>query len=90
MISWNVTAEEHDIIVAIAKRVLHENQDYPDSQQTLVMDLTAVHANGTPLKLRELLDAEAFDFTHDIYGIRRHINRGNGKLENCFLPRYAA
>ena len=29
------------------------------------------------------------DFSHDITGIRGHINRDTGKLEDFFIPRYA-
>lgn len=90
LINWHVSANEHDLIVAIARKALADLKGYPDDQRTLIMDLTATHANGTPLKLRELLTAEPFDFAHDIYGIRKHINRQTGELEDCFLPRYAA
>src|SRR5258708_8956764 len=55
----------------------------------LMMDLTAVHANGNPLRLMDLLMASKFDFCHDINGIRRHINRNTGKLEN-FTPKFSA
>ncbi len=54
------------------------------------MDITAAHRNGCPLKLDELLKAEDFDFAHDVFGIRRYINRKTGKLENCFLPRFSS
>ena len=40
-------------------------------------------------ELEELLHADGFDFTHDVWGIRRHINRKTGQLEDCFTPRYA-
>jgi len=53
------------------------------------MDVTACHVNGCPLKLQELLEADDFNFSHDIFGIRRHLNRETGQLENCFLPRFA-
>lgn len=53
------------------------------------MDIIATHANGCPLRLLGLLEADAFNFTHDVCGIRRHLNRNTGKLENCFVPRYA-
>ena len=55
----------------------------------LEMDLTACHANGCPLRLDALLGAPDLDFTHDVWGIRRHINRRTGQLENHFLPRFA-
>ena len=54
------------------------------------MDITACHVNGCPLKLDALLAADEFNFAHDVFGIRRHINRRTGKLENCFLPRFSA
>lgn len=53
------------------------------------MDLTVVHAT-VGLRLDDLIEAEPFNFWHDISGIERHLNRDTGELENCFLPRYAA
>jgi hypothetical protein len=53
------------------------------------MDLAACHCNGCPLQLTELLDADDFNFSHDIFGIRRHLNRTTGKLDDRFLPRFA-
>lgn len=32
-------------------------------------------------------DFDDFNLMHDVYGISAHINRTNGKLERCFLPR---
>lgn len=89
MINWNVSKADHDLIVQIAERVAKITDNYPDTKAALIMDLTATHANGTPLDLPKLLAAEPFDFTHDIFGIRRHINRKTGKLEGCFMPRCA-
>jgi len=53
------------------------------------MDITACHANGCPLKLKELLAATDGNFGHDVFGIVRHIDRITGQLGECFLPRYA-
>lgn len=53
------------------------------------MDITAAHCNGCELKLHELLQADDFNFSHDVFGIQRHINRTTGKLEDHFLPRFA-
>ena len=89
MINWNCTAEEFALIVNIAKRVESELKNYPDDRRTIIMDLTACHANGCPLQLDELLKADKFEFSHDIYGIRKAIDRTTGKLtEDCFTPRY--
>ncbi len=54
----------------------------------LAMDLTAVHANDTPLDLVRLLEAEAFSFMRDVRGISQHINRNTGKLMGHFVPRH--
>ncbi len=53
------------------------------------MDITACHLNGNPLMLQELLDADNGNFAHDILGIRIHINRETGELEDFFVPRYS-
>jgi len=57
---------------------------------SLMLDITATHLNDTPLDLKGLLDAELTDFVHDVFGIMKHINRRAGKLEDGFVPRYAA
>lgn len=54
------------------------------------MNLSACHASGNPLRLSDLLQADDFNFAHDIFGIDRHINRATGKLENFFSPRFLA
>ena len=59
------------------------------TKTTFVMDLTACHANGNPLRLAELLAADDGNFAHDIFGINRHLNRQTGELMDCFSPRYS-
>jgi len=88
-IAWNVSREDHSLVVQIAQRAV---RDYPDAGfnfPTLVMDLTATHLNGCPLDLDKLLAAPAVDFAHDLGGISRHIDRTTGQLGGCFLPRCA-
>lgn len=91
MISFNTTKAETRTIQSIADRAAAmaqtEGEEYPRVEA--MMDLTAVHANGCKLRLDELLAAEPFDFAHDVFGIRRHLNRSTGQLENHFWPRYA-
>lgn len=60
-----------------------------DKVLALTMDLTAVHANDVKIDFKRLLEADDFNFAHDIVGIQKHLNRETGKLENCFLPRFA-
>ena len=54
------------------------------------MTISAVHSGPCPLRLPELLVADDLNFAHDVFGIMRHFNRREGKLEHCFVPRYAA
>ncbi len=41
------------------------------------------------LDLQRLLDADDFNFSHDILGINKCLDHDTGKLKNCFLPRFA-
>lgn len=54
------------------------------------MDITATHLNGCPLQLQKFLDADDFNFAHDLVGIVNHMDRSTGQLIRCFLPRCAA
>lgn len=92
-ISFKVTGREEEIIHMIAKRAMADLQDARHSDKftflDIQMDVTATRANGNPLRLQELLDADGFNFAHDILGIRRHLNRETGKLEDFFSPRFS-
>lgn len=90
-INFTATKEEYEIIGRIVKRAvaLFAEYDVTLDSTSLMMDITATHANGCPLRLAELLEAEEIDFAHDISGITRHIDRTTGELQDCFLPRYS-
>ncbi len=95
MISFSISARDRDLVGEIAERAERmgaKHRHVADRRKRLdyEMDITATHANGCPLRLRDLLDADDFNFAHDVFGIERHLNRETGALENCFLPRYAA
>ncbi len=92
MLNWHVSKSDHELIVEIARRASVMAKSYGDEylQRDAMMDLTATHANGCKLRLLELVDAPKFDFAHDVFGIRRHIDRNTGQMQDCFLPRYAA
>lgn len=53
-----------------------------------VMDIEHAHKQH-PLDLAELLRADDGNFAHDVFGIRRHMDRTTGKISGCFLPRFA-
>lgn len=91
-INWHCDKSEMKQISAIVKRAnalgLCGFDNY--SNQTANMDIAACHCNGNPLNLDKLLNAPDFDFTHDMCGICRHIDRETGELKNCFSPRCSA
>lgn len=88
MISFKVSKPDCALIDRIAQRAYDSKPDV-QSHMEWSMDITACHANGCPLRLAELLKADDLDFVHDVFGIRRHIDRKTGKLGDCFLPRFA-
>lgn len=88
--NWNASFNDTLTIAKIVRRALDDDLIARNEMEELELDLTALHLNGTPLKLKELLAADAFNFTHDILGIRRHIDRRTAVLTNFFLPRYSA
>jgi len=83
---------EFSRIRKIAKRaiVLAEANGIAYDYLDALMDIEACHTNGCPLKLDALLAADDFNFSHDILGIRRYLDRDTGRLTNHFLPRFAA
>lgn len=86
-IDWTkISDDDARLATAIAKRAVAEGDDR--SALDIAMDIEATHMN-TPLRLAELLEADRFNFLHDINGIRRHLNRMNGELEGFFVPRFA-
>lgn len=92
MIKWSSNKEVIELESKIADRAIGMARALGTTIKKLdmVMDIDACHCNGCPLKLAELLAADDFNFAHDVFGIRKNIDRKTGKLQNCFLPRYAS
>ena len=92
MITWTKDKDTLELEGQIARRATNMSAraggNYPILDAT--MDIDACHNNGCPLKLQELLDADDFNFAHDVFGIRGNIDRTTGELLNCFVPRYAS
>lgn len=88
--NWPASKDELAVIRKIADRAvaLAESFGVDYASRTATMDISATHANGNPLDLDGLLKSDDGNFAHDVFGIRRHINRSTGKLEDCFVPRY--
>lgn len=90
-INWWLKLEDVDTMAAVTDRAmkLFERSDNPPEYLDVIMDLTACHLNGMPLDLAKLLAADDLTFAHDVGGIRAHINRRTGKINDCFVPRTA-
>lgn len=90
-VAFTATRAENETIRHIVNRAIamaarrHIDIDSRDAQ----MDICAVHSNGCPLRLNELLEADDFNFSHDVFGIFHYIDRRTGKLAHCFVPRFA-
>lgn len=92
-INWATSKADSLLITQIAKRAVQIAQaSNPGTDYDMChaqMDIRATHANGCPLDLNKLLNAPPFDFSHDVFGIYRHLNRETGELMNFFVPRCA-
>lgn len=80
----NVSREDTLKICRVIKRAM--KMDPKADAISWEMDLEVVQ-DATPLDLDRLLAADDFNFAHDVFGIRRHLNRATFQLENCFEPR---
>jgi len=89
MIKFDTNKTEAKLIHRIVARamVVAVNSLVDYTPQDCEMDVTACHRNGNPLDLKKLESFPDFDFTHDVFGIRRHLDRKTGRLKNCFSPR---
>jgi hypothetical protein len=82
-------------VQAIAEKIAHRAVAKAAAAEVRVnwtdvfMAIIVVHG-GTPLRLTELLEADDFNFSHDVFGILRHLDRESGELQNCFVPRFTA
>lgn len=90
--NFDVSREDDGLIERIVYRAeeLYRRYGLSDTRLHITLDITVTHVNGCPLDLGKLLAADAFTFAHDVLGIRRHLNRQTGKLEDCFVPRCAS
>ncbi len=88
---FDIDAKDEPTVKAIAERAagMALDLEIKRSIQDFEMDITACHANGNPLRLADLLEADDFNFSHDVFGIYRHLDRVTGELMNHFRPRHS-
>lgn len=72
------------------ERLVPASQRRGYTRISLIMDLTAADGvNGNArLDWGRLLNADDFNFLHDLGGIARHLDRETGAITNHFLPRF--
>ena len=87
IVRFNASAGDSDLIGLIAQKA--HKSFHSQTLMDYIMDITAVHCNGNPLRLEDLLAADNLDFAHDVLGIANNLDRKTGKLKNCFVPRFS-
>lgn len=90
-LNFTAAREDQELIGKIVARGIHLGQEFNVKMDhlTCAMDITAIHCNGTPLKLLQFLMSDNVDFSHDFLGIILHIDRNTGKLNRNFSPRFS-
>jgi len=88
---FKTDAKDHGVICQIIDRAcrLAFKHGIAYSRMDAQMDVEACHSNGCPIQWDALLLADDANFAHDIFGIRRHIDRNTGTLRDFFIPRFA-
>ena len=90
--STNVSRYEMSVLEEIAQRACDMAHDagHEYEKMTALMDIESAHTQ-IPMHLDKLRDADDFNFAHDVFGIRGHMDRTEypGKLTGCFVPRFA-
>ena len=81
------TKEKFEMYVKIAERA-EEMGIYHGERITLLMDIENADKVFN-LRLEEWLNADNFNFAHDIVGIANNIDRRNPIDFNLFVPRFA-
>ena len=81
---------EYEMFSKIADRAIALAKEHGTviEKFTMVMDIDNAHKQ-IPMDLNAFLAMPMVDFAHDAFGIRRHMNRRTGQLEDCFVPRCA-
>jgi hypothetical protein len=76
------------IAVRARKLAINYQPDFRSTLLEIMMDIEYFHELN-PIDLVGLINADDYDFCHDVFGIVRHFNRNTLKLEGCFFPRYS-
>ena len=78
--------EDQELIIKIAEKAV--DLGLTDDVVTIAMDITVANSVFN-LRLKQLLNADDFNFVHDIKGIENNVNRTTYEFEGSFIPRFA-
>jgi len=82
---YALSDKEAELISEIANRACIVCMIPRDSYLGIIDDVSSLYTFGlVNLNLDKLLKASVADFSHDINGIRNHLNRSTSKLEGNF------
>ncbi len=79
--------ESYELIMKIVERAEEKGLLMFD-RLSLMMDLECC-IDLFELRLEDFLNADDFNFSHDIVGIQNNLNRETKKMDNFFIPRFA-
>jgi hypothetical protein len=85
--SNEMSKDEWDAADVILERAEAMNINCHREKLGLLMDLSTATEKHA-LDIIALSKCGGDDFTHDILGIQKHLNRETGELEDCFIPRF--
>jgi len=92
---YDDTTDEQTLILKIAQRASALASALASTlaiRYTVVdaaLDITCVHQDNGGLKLAELLNTDDGNFGHDVFGIRRFLDRSSKHLGGQFSPRFS-
>lgn len=81
--NFNLSQEENTLVLKIERRI---RRIWPDENSMWrVMDIVAVHNHICRLRLTALLNADDFNFAHDVMGIGQTPRSGKHYVETWLL-----
>lgn len=75
-------------LIALRASQIYRSQGTKVDSQFIASEIKIVHEEICPLRLKDLLEAEAVHFIHDVMGIHNHLDILDGSLRH-FTPRFA-
>ena len=91
-LNFDCSIQDMQLIGQIMQRAMEYHKDHTSlnaDHMLVAVDITALHCNGTPLKLLQFLMCDKTDFIAEFTGIQKHIDRATGQLRGEWRPMFA-